>query len=395
MKSDKNKANIIRYAKACDRDALYKLWQDCFHDSDIFTDYYFDYYFRENRVLMLEEDGALKAMLHLNPYAFCMDGQKVDSYYIVGVATDKAYRHRGAMTRLLKKAFEVAYARQMPFVYLMPADEAIYRPFQFAYVYVQQVEEKRPHAGDMPEILHRQAGLITCRPAASEEDMEAIADMANDCLAAAYDLYTWRDSHYFDRLKKENQADGGDLLMLYAGDQWIGYMSYAREKNVEVREIYCQPKWRKLAAAWFMQYFEGVGGEVLPLAPEGFLAVEKQGAGFFRPIIMGRIIHLSQWILQMPVGKASFSICLEVEDRFIEENCGVWQWQAGNGQVSWQRTEKEPDIWLNIDDLLQWLTGYWPLDEMEAAGLMTVKTDCRDELKKIPVLHGLFINEIV
>lgn len=388
MRSDKNNSITIRYARAGDREALYKLWQDCFHDSDVFTDYYFDTYFRENRVLMLEDDGQLKAMLHLNPYAFCMGGRKLDSYYIVGVATDAEYRHRGAMTRLLKKVFEAAYAERLPFVYLMPADEAIYRPFQFAYIYAQQVEKKMlaaagAYVGAQPS--------VTCRPAVSKGDLELIADMANACMKEYYDLYTWRDSHYFERLQKENQADGGELLMLFAADGCIGYLSYAMEKKIEVREVFCKPEWRGAAADWLMGRFAEAQGEVLTLSPNGFLCGEKEK----RPIIMGRIVNLEEWIYGMPAAQAEFSMCLQVKDPLIGENNGVWQWHVSSGNISWHRTDMEPDICIEIDGLMQWLTGYLTLEQLETAGRLILKTDCGDVLKKVPVLHGLFINEIV
>ena len=46
MKSDKSNLTI-RYADGRDTDALYKLWKECFHDTDAFMAYYFDYYLRE------------------------------------------------------------------------------------------------------------------------------------------------------------------------------------------------------------------------------------------------------------------------------------------------------------------------------------------------------------
>lgn len=389
MKSDKNRDITIRYAVERDRTALYRLWQSCFHDSDAFTDYYFDTYFRENRVLMLEEDGKLRAMLHLNPYTMAVGARLVDSYYIVGVATDENYRHRGAMTRLLKKVFADTYDARMPFVYLMPADEAIYRPFEFACIYAQRVEKKRSETAGTLTIGAE--GPVTGRPAASVSDWKNIAAMANGCLSENYDWYTWRDGHYFERLQKENQADGGDLLMLFAENTCIGYLSYAMEQKIEVREIFCESRWRQAAAEWFGAFFAEAEGEVLPLAPEGFLQGEMER----RPIIMGRIVDLTAWMAVMPVAEHDFSICLKVNDSYIEANNGTWQWQVSEDHRKWRRTDQEPDISLSIDGLMQWMTGYRTVDELEASGRMTVETDCRDVLKKIPVCRGLFVNEIV
>ena len=67
MKSDKSNLTV-RYADGRDTDALYKLWKESFHDTDAFMAYYFDYYLRDNRILILEQKNQLKSMIHLNPY---------------------------------------------------------------------------------------------------------------------------------------------------------------------------------------------------------------------------------------------------------------------------------------------------------------------------------------
>ena len=104
MKSDKSNLTV-RYADGRDTDALYKLWKECFHDTDAFMAYYFDYYLRDNRILILVQENQLKSMIHLNPYTLSVCGKKVNSLYVVGVATDADFRHRGAMTRLLQRTF--------------------------------------------------------------------------------------------------------------------------------------------------------------------------------------------------------------------------------------------------------------------------------------------------
>lgn len=394
MKSDKNNISI-RQGEPADRAALYRLWQACFHDSDAFTDYYFDYWFKENQVLLLEDARELKAMLHLNPYSLMAGGRRIESWYIVGVATDEAYRHRGAMRRLLITVFEKAYAGRLPFVYLMPADEAIYRPFEFAYIYGQQVEKKLPR----PVLTNHAEGLmnsaISCHPALSASDLDMVAHMANDHLQRFYDLYTLRDSHYFDRLQQENLADGGELLMLYAEDRLIGYLSYAREQKIEIRELCCEREWRSEVTDWLTAYFGDAEGELLPLDPNGFLSAGGYSGLFVRPIIMGRIIDLRRWMALMPVRDESFSIILKITDRFIDANCGIWRWHVREGHTVFEKADRDPDISLSIDALMQWLTGYRSFDALEAAACMKINTDCRNILRQIPVFRGLFINEIV
>ena len=183
MKSDKSNLTI-RYADGRDTDALYKLWKECFHDTDAFMAYYFDYYLRDNRILILEQKNQLKSMIHLNPYTLSVCGKKVNSLYVVGVATDADFRHCGAMTRLLQRTFSDCYAGRIPLIYLMPANEAIYTPFQFAYIYSQYVE-KKTHT-PFSSIHNVDAAIvrdISAHSVSSEAERQQLADWSNSLLS--------------------------------------------------------------------------------------------------------------------------------------------------------------------------------------------------------------------
>ena len=65
-------------------------------------------------------------MLHLNPYYINLCGKVVKSYYVVAVATQKDRRHEGQMTKVFQKTFEILKEEHIPFVFLLPVDEAIY-----------------------------------------------------------------------------------------------------------------------------------------------------------------------------------------------------------------------------------------------------------------------------
>lgn len=120
---------------------LRPLWEEVFwEDSKEFTDYYFREKAAGNHGYALwARNGALAAMLYLSPYPVMI--RRKSSFgcreinYVVGVATKEEYRHRGCMDRLLREALLDMYGKGQPFTFLMPADPAIYRPYQFAYIY--------------------------------------------------------------------------------------------------------------------------------------------------------------------------------------------------------------------------------------------------------------------
>lgn len=85
----------------------------------------------------------------------------------------------------------------------------------------------------------------------------------------------------------ENQADGGDLLLLSANGKQIGYVSYACEEIMEIREIYCEPEWQSAVGQWVLQAFRDKEGELLPLVQAPLIADAADVRGMKRPIIMG------------------------------------------------------------------------------------------------------------
>lgn len=168
--------------KICSR-ALYEAVFS--EDTKKFVDYYYDCKTRDNEILVLEEDGKLVSMLHLNPYTMIVNGYEMKSNYIVAVATDKDYRHRGYMRILLEKALKDMAARRMPFTFLMPASESIYAPFDFVWICPYTIMPSRVEAMD--------------------------ADAQNRYLASRYQMFCKRDDRYLENLEAEKRVEEGEI----------------------------------------------------------------------------------------------------------------------------------------------------------------------------------------
>ena len=163
----------VRYLTQQEKIRSRALYEEMFwEDEAAFVDAYYKYKGAFNRVLVLEEQGELLSMLHLNPYRFWMQGALVESSYIVAVATRPAYRHQGCMRRLLEKALEDLYGEGQPFAFLMPAKEAIYTPFGFRFMKNQ--DEEKFSAASM-EALQKEFSLFVWKDADYEK--QRIPDM--------------------------------------------------------------------------------------------------------------------------------------------------------------------------------------------------------------------------
>ena len=158
----------VRYLKDEERIRSRALYDEVFvEDADAFSELYYQIKAQDNQILVAEDNGAIVSMLHRNPYTFRFRGTSIPAEYIVAVATKVTYRHQGLMRELLTKALRDMYANGRPFTFLMPADEAIYTPFDF-----------RLMGNDYEE------SLVTRKP---EE------------LAEEYDLFVEKDAQYQKR----------------------------------------------------------------------------------------------------------------------------------------------------------------------------------------------------
>ena len=128
---------MIRYLEAEEKERTRDLWREAFRDSETFIDYYYKEKMKDNRVLVCEEDGKIVSMLHRNPYRIYMRGAEKTCDYIVGVATDVNERNKGHMRGLILSVLRDMQEERMPFTFLMPARESLYRPYDFRYIFDQ------------------------------------------------------------------------------------------------------------------------------------------------------------------------------------------------------------------------------------------------------------------
>ena len=211
-----------------------KLWEKVFtEDTPKFLDYYYSVKTAENEIYVIEEDGEIVSMLHLNPYQMRIGKELYQTHYIVAVATDERYRKRGYMAKLLNYTMQIMQERGEPFTFLMPAAEAIYTPFGFEFVY----EQKR---GYVTGKAYKDTGLEFMT--AGQEDCQEIADFANTLLKD-YDVVTWRMSSYYETLLREQASEQGGILLAKRQGRLEGVFAFAimeisSEQNcrIEIRE---------------------------------------------------------------------------------------------------------------------------------------------------------------
>lgn len=385
---------MLKYLAAKEKILSRDLWEEAFpEDSKSFDDYYYREKTRDNRILAAVEDGQVQAMVQMNPYLLQAGGRRWRVDYLVGVATRKEKRHQGYMRRLLERMMADMREEQMPFCYLMPAAEAIYRPFGFTYIFRQPEWELVDEDGltrrsllgaDENKGVAESSGAARCATAqpvaAAWRDtagkrryLEWLADWMNRWLERRYQVFAVRDDKYLLRLMEEIASENGTFDVLYDQDAMIGVQATWGWTDKEQRLLYCE-------------------------APYVREAAEP------KPAIMARIITPGQFVkavhLKQQAKEDELTLRLYLEDPLLAENQGLWLWhleregswleRAGSerectgseqGKPGAERAEAE--LHLSITELTSWLFGY------------DVPVAAKPFEDRIETLKHVFLDEVV
>lgn len=375
---------------------IYTLWQECFGDSDMYTDFYFDWKIGDNQVFLIYHGLELAAMLHLNPYVLMARGSEVPANYIVGVATKENHRRKGLMSRLLSAAMEHMYKEKMPFTYLMPAKESIYLPFDFRIVYEQDswndklIKAKAREEEIKSSKMLRAASLtdIYILPL-EEDDEEKIDDLvtfSNNYLANKYDVFAKRSPYYFKRLINEMKSSLGQVLLCYDQDELIGYISYMAEQAVYITEFVAdQEEDSILLEVW--NYLASVTNR----------GIYRKKQGSQVPAIMTRIVNLEEFVGGLR-SNTSIRLILEVDDPIIRDNKGRFILSIDEFGGSIEKTDKEPELVIGIGDLSKLFFSSLEEEELDKLIPESKKVNIKEiksKLKQIHFYESLFINDVV
>lgn len=352
------------------------LWEEVFwEDSRAFTDYYFEKKAARNHAFALRNGAEYVSMLYLSPYPMMLrTGERFvcrEIYYIVGVATKKEYRHRGYMDRLLKEALAYAREKEQPFVFLMPADQRIYMPYQFSYIYDREIYRLRKAKAEK--------GSLGIHPLA-EEEFHALAACASSFLEKHYDVFMQRNSLYYHGMERELEVQNGGICLIGGeAKDAEGYFFYTEE--------------------------EGKGEISEAVLPKGDRKAPVYDTGKKEPAIMGRIADVKSMLSLMRAKEEDVFWSLRVKDPILRENEGIWRCRMTSEGAFINKEEIDImgrngvssgyECQAGIDQLTAWAFGY---KEAEECFLFPDDADRKAivcKLQGIRRLCRVFINEIV
>lgn len=345
-------------AKAVENQRARKLYEEIFdEDSPAFVDYYFRVKAAENEIFVVEnEKQEILATLHLNPYKMMFCDERVKTNYIVAVATRADCRHQGMMRSLLQASLQEMYRREETFTWLMPAAEAIYRPFGFRFIYEKNQMTvtadvlQRAETDENWQIHSDQevSGDIFCEEA-KKEDLAELACFAEKQLSKLAEVYTVHDIAYFEQRMQEAECEGGRLVLIRNENRICGYFLALREQR-EAWEIVVENAVQKQAFPAVLRWLEA-GREKCTLT--AFPKIWEQYAKSENvPAIMGRIVHLERFVRCLKTKKEQ-EFKIRLTDSLIPENNGYFliKTGAGGGTVTkaGNLSEKKEKMFRSLD----------------------------------------------
>ncbi len=120
----------IRLSTAADIPALRELWELAFGDSGPYMDNFFRTYYRPERMIVLEEGDAVRAMTAWFDTTFVVPGQGTHrAAYLYAVATHPQERGKGLAGELLAWADEHFRSLGIPAVTTVPAQPSLHNFF--------------------------------------------------------------------------------------------------------------------------------------------------------------------------------------------------------------------------------------------------------------------------
>lgn len=375
---------ILRKLQREEHGKTRKLWEEVFkEDTPEFLDYYYSVKAAENEIYVIEEDGAIRSMLHLNPYTMRIREKVYPTHYIVAVATEEAYRKRGYMAKLLRQAAQDMRESGEPFTFLMPAAEAIYYPHGFRFIYQQRQQN----------VTGKKSKDFPCDIVMAEKkDCGELAEFSNRMLRKNYEVYAERDMHYYERLLQEVKSEGGGILLAKKEGKLLGFFSYGKGEQYEVIE-----------PCFLEEYVDDFSTALLELTKNEETEVRVLGSpeeGIRKPVIMAKILHIPN-MLGCIETEEEIRLRLDVLDEPTGKSLGTFT-LYGKGEVQVAELDpkkkearlqaadlKDEPEQISIGDLTSILFGYTCLEEMNISQVI------KREFGKIKSLRNVFLNEIV
>ncbi len=107
--------------------SLKAVWKNVFGDEDEYIDLFFSSVFKKCKTFAFFENEKIVSVLYLLDCKIRFGGELFSGYYLYAAATEKEYRKKGIMQKLISEAEEYSEKNGKDFISLVPANDGLYR----------------------------------------------------------------------------------------------------------------------------------------------------------------------------------------------------------------------------------------------------------------------------
>lgn len=374
-----------------------ELWDYCFEkkDTSFFQWYFSQYCPKQNTVLGAFLENDLAGMLHLNPYTISLNGCKIDTSYIVGVATSPLYRRKGVLKNLLISSFAKMREENQALAILMPSAIGVYMPYGFSFCY-QQMRYNLPTTdliNDFPKVEDFVFSFVQV------EDY-SILKKVYDKAVKDFNGFVVREQSNWENILNEFKAGGGNILVARKDADYVGYMLYFFENNsLKIMELVgLNQEVKKSFLSYASQHFsqcEQVSWQ-MPINDLTYLDFKtNKNYPKILPFMAARVIEPIKALNDLKIDMfVDETLNIQITDNLLQENNAVFKLMAKNNKAFMQKVDEQPDIKIDIGTLTQLYFSAYKVQDLYTFGKIEVyNNNSLNLLENLFTLKTNYINE--
>lgn len=377
-----------------DQKAVEWLWSYCFENHEPFFSWYFKEYYQNSNTIGAFENEQLLSCLQLIPYTIYLRGQKLDTSYIVGLASYPEARRGGMVEKLLQESLKEMRQRGHYVSLLMPFKSGFYAPYQWElcyhhYKYTIPLENLRPLSSPYGNFV-RVEGV---------QKLDAFNQVYLGFMQGKHG-YVVRNSQTWQLLFEEHKGEGGYTYLLENQGNSEGYiLYYLKDNKILVREMaYTNISAQKSLLQFLYNHRSQVKNlewnAPLDDASYFFLPDHQEGVTLF-PFMTARIVDVEQALqaISYPEGVKE-ELTIKVEDDLAPWNNQSFHLHVQNGKGTVSTTSREAAISIKIGAFTQLLFGRLSTSELYYQDRLQISDmDDVKRLNKIFPKCNNYINE--
>ena len=328
----KNKPHL---ASAGDYPDVRNLWDVTFEeDSKAWRDWYFKNIHRPQNCFILRQGGRIISMSHINPYPMMLNGKRIQSAALAGVATVEEERGHGYAALLIKQCLKEMRKRGQALSFLYPFNYDFYRKYGYELCYENDIYTLSESTGTDIDVTEM-------------DEKEDAADLYEE-FSVPFNGYIMREAQY-QRIKlDECLSDGGKAYIFTRGTKKLGYaLTEDQGDKIHVGELIMRDA--KGAAG---ALYEKLGKSIEFMSPYPIDGMQDE----IKPHCMARITDI-EGVFDGTKAKEHRAV-IKVTDDIIKENNGVFDFDSRGGTLRITRTKEQAQEELSIKDLAAIALGY-------------------------------------